>query len=41
MPLLHNILERFLIRRGTVPGIMMDLPAGVQFWALIGAMETG
>lgn len=41
MPLLPNILERFLIRRGTVPGVMLDLLAGVQHWALIGAMETG
>ncbi len=42
MPLKPNFIERFLINRGTVPGLMTDLALPVfQFCAMVGAMEIG
>jgi hypothetical protein len=42
MPLQPNLIERFLIRRGTISGPLLDLSMSTfQFWALIGAMELG
>ncbi len=42
MPLQPNLIERFLIRRGLVPGILLDLGMSTfQMWTMIGAMEIG
>ncbi|MFH5884578.1 methyltransferase [Halalkalibaculum sp. DA3122] len=42
MPLKPNFIERFLINRGTIPGILTDMGLPMfQFFAMIGAMETG
>lgn len=42
MPLQPNLIERFLIRRGILPGPLLDLSMSTfQFWAMIGAMELG
>lgn len=42
MPLQPNVIERFLIRRGILPGPLLDLSMSTfQFWAMIGAMELG
>ncbi len=42
MPLQPNLIERFLIRRGMLPGPLLDLSMSTfQFWAMIGAMELG
>lgn len=42
MPLKPNILERFLINRGMIPNILMDLGMSTfQYWTMIGAMEIG
>lgn len=42
MPLQPNLIERFLIHRGILPGPLLDLSMSTfQFWAMIGAMELG
>lgn len=42
MPLQPNFIERFLIRRGTIPPILLDLGmSSFQIWLLLGAMEIG
>ncbi|MDZ7694302.1 MAG: methyltransferase [Balneolaceae bacterium] len=42
MPLKPNFIERFLINRGTIPGILSDLGLPMfQLFAMIGAMESG
>lgn len=42
MPLQPNFIERFLIRRGTIPPILLDLGMSTfQVWLCIGAMEIG
>lgn len=42
MPLKPNLVERFLINRGIIPGILSDMGLPMfQFFAMIGAMETG
>jgi hypothetical protein len=42
MPLQPNLLERFLINRGMVPGLLLDLALPMfQFWTMISAMEIG
>lgn len=42
MPLQPNFIERFLIRRGTIPPILLDLGmSSFQVWLLLGAMEIG
>ncbi|MCF7803871.1 MAG: hypothetical protein K9N46_01035 [Candidatus Marinimicrobia bacterium] len=42
MPLKPNILERFLINRGVVPNILLDLGMSTfQIWTMLGAMEVG
>lgn len=42
MPLKTNLLERFAINAGMVPGIMIDMGIPLfQLYAMIGAMETG
>ncbi len=42
MPLQPNIIERYLVNRGSIPGPLMDvaIPA-FKFWSMIAAMETG
>lgn len=42
MPLQPNLIERFLLRRGTIPGFLIDVGMSTfQFWVLIGAIEVG
>lgn len=42
MPLQPNILERFLIGRGEVPGLFLDVGMSIfQFWAVVGAAKIG
>jgi hypothetical protein len=42
MPLKPNFIERFLINRGMIPGILSDLGLPMfQLFAMLGAMETG
>lgn len=42
MPLQPNVLERFLINRGFVPGLLVDLGIPLfQLFAMLGAMEIG
>lgn len=42
MPLQPNLIERFLIRRGMIPGLLLDLGMSTfQMWTMIGAMEVG
>lgn len=42
MPLKPNFIERFLIDKGLIPGILLDVGISTfQYWALIGAMEIG
>lgn len=42
MPLQPNVLERFLIRRGVVPSLLVDLGIPLfQLFAMLGAMEIG
>lgn len=42
MPLQPNIIERRLIKRGDIPGILLDVPvAGFKQGVLIAAMELG
>lgn len=42
MPLQPNLIERFLIRRGLIPPILLDLGMSTfQVWLFLGAMETG
>lgn len=41
MPLQPNLIERFLIRRGTVPRLLVDVQSMFHLWGLLGAMELG
>lgn len=42
MPLQPNILERFLISRGEIPGLLLDGGMSIfQFWAVVGAARIG
>ncbi|NBC15783.1 MAG: hypothetical protein GVY18_00530 [Bacteroidetes bacterium] len=42
MPLQPNLIERFLIRRGTIPPLLLDLGMSTfQVWLFLGAMEIG
>lgn len=42
MPLQPNLIERILIRKGLIPGLLLDTAISTfQMWTMIGAMEIG